>query len=166
MCGLNKHLLNVCLCTRHYCRPRILSSRVREDLTEVVVPEQGGEGAGEGVSPVGVWAKVHWAEGMAPARAVEGTAFVQCEEHLEEASGVEQSGVTRHGIECWSWKGDPFQGPRAGSCPTLGNELSEETHVLTKQETLLGRGAWVQSSGVREPRRTALPHGSQTQVLW
>ena len=25
------------------------------------------------------------------------------------------------------------------SCPTLGNELSEETHVLTKQETI-GKG--------------------------
>ena len=31
-------------------------------------------------------------------------------------------------------RGDPFQGPRVGSL-TLGNELSEETHVLTKQET-------------------------------
>ena len=39
-------------------------------------------------------------------------------------------------------EGDPFQGPRVGSCLTLGNELSEETHVLTKQETLWGRGAW------------------------
>ena len=38
-------------------------------------------------------------------------------------------------------KGDSFRGPRVGSCLTLGNELSEETHVLTKQETLLGRGA-------------------------
>ena len=37
-------------------------------------------------------------------------------------------------------KEDPFQGPRAGSCLTLGNELSKETHVLTKQETLLGKG--------------------------
>ena len=27
-----------------------------------------------------------------------------------------------------------------GSGLTLGNELSEETHVLTKQETLLGKG--------------------------
>ena len=27
-----------------------------------------------------------------------------------------------------------------GSCLTLGNELSEETHVLTKQKTFLGRG--------------------------
>ena len=29
-------------------------------------------------------------------------------------------------------KRDPFQGPKLGSCLTLGNELSEETHVLTK----------------------------------
>ena len=29
-------------------------------------------------------------------------------------------------------KGDPFQGPKLGSCLTLRNELSEETHVLTK----------------------------------
>ena len=36
-------------------------------------------------------------------------------------------------------KGDTFQGPKLGSCLTLGNELSEETHVLTKQEILLGR---------------------------
>ena len=29
--------------------------------------------------------------------------------------------------------------------------MSEETHVLTKQEILLGRGAQVESSSVREP---------------
>ena len=60
----------------------------------------------------------------------------------------------------------PFQGPRVGSGLTLGNELSEETHVLTKEETLLGKGARVESSRVREPRRTALPRGSQSRVLW
>ena len=38
----------------------------------------------------------------------------------------------------------------------LRNELSEETHRLTKQEILLGRGTQVESSRVREPRRTAL----------
>ena len=43
---------------------------------------------------------------------------------------------------CVAGRGDPFQGPRVGFCLTLGNELSEETHVLTKQKTLLGRGAW------------------------
>ena len=63
-------------------------------------------------------------------------------------------------------KGDPFQGPKLGSCLTLGNELSEETHVLTKQEILLGKGTWVESSRVREPKRTALSHGLQSQVLW
>ena len=39
-------------------------------------------------------------------------------------------------------KGDPFQGSRVGSCLTLRNELSKETHgefVLTKQEILLER---------------------------
>ena len=57
-------------------------------------------------------------------------------------------------------KGDPFQGLELGSCLMLGNELSEETHMLTKQEILLGKGTWVESSRVREPRRTTLPHGS------
>ena len=61
-------------------------------------------------------------------------------------------------------EGDPFQGPKLGSCLTLGNELSEETHVLTKQEIVLGKGARVESSRVREPRRTALPRGSQSRV--
>ena len=66
-------------------------------------------------------------------------------------------------------KGDPFQGPKLGSCLTLGNELYEETHVLSKREILLGKGTRVESSRVREPGRTALPggsDGSQSRVLW
>ena len=60
-------------------------------------------------------------------------------------------------------KGGPSQGPELGSCLRLGNELSEETkHVLTKQEILLGKGTWVESRRVTEPRRTALLHGSQS----
>ena len=51
----------------------------------------------------------------------------------------------------------PFQVLKLGSCLTLGNELSKETHVLTKQEILLGKGTQEESSRVREPRRTALP---------
>ena len=58
-------------------------------------------------------------------------------------------------------KGDPFQGLKLGSCLTDGNELSEETHVLTKQEILWGKGTQVESSRVKKPRRTALQHGSQ-----
>ena len=52
--------------------------------------------------------------------------------------------------------GDPFQSPKLGSCLTLRKELSEETHVLTKQEILLGKGTWAESRRVREPRRTTL----------
>ena len=62
-------------------------------------------------------------------------------------------------------KGELFQVPRMGSCLTLGNELSKETHKLTKRVTLLGRGAHGESNRVGEPRRTALPHGFQSQVL-
>ena len=63
-------------------------------------------------------------------------------------------------------RGTPSKGPRVGSCLTLGNEMSEETHVLTKQETLVGRGARVESRREREPRRTAVPRGSHSRVLW
>ena len=58
--------------------------------------------------------------------------------------------------EIWSRcyrKGDLFQGLRVGSCVTFGNELSEEIRVLTKQEPLLLKGAWVESRRIREPRR-------------
>ena len=59
----------------------------------------------------------------------------------------------------------PLPGPETGLLSALGNELPEETHVLTEQETSLGRGARAESRRVREPRRTALPGGSQPWVL-
>ena len=37
------------------------------------------------------------------------------------------------------WKGDRFQGPRVGSCLTLGNELSRETHT-DKAKCFIGKG--------------------------
>ena len=37
--------------------------------------------------------------------------------------------------------------------------------MLTKQEILLGKGTQVESSGVREPRRTALPRGSHSHIF-
>ena len=63
-------------------------------------------------------------------------------------------------------KRESFQGLKLGSCLTLRNELSEETHVLTKQEILLGKGSRVESRRVRELRKTALPCGLQSWVLW
>ena len=58
------------------------------------------------------------------------------------------------------------RGLKLGSCLTLRNELSKETHALTKQEIFLGKGSQAESRRVRGPRRTALPCGSQSQVLW
>ena len=52
-------------------------------------------------------------------------------------------------------KRDPFQGPKLGSCLTLRDELSEGTHVLTKQEILMGKGTQVESRRVREHGRLA-----------
>ena len=68
-------------------------------------------------------------------------------------------------IESVARRGTPCQGPKLGSCRTLGNELSEETHVLTKQEILLGKGTRVDSSRVRETGKTALAPGLQSWVL-
>ena len=51
------------------------------------------------------------------------------------------------------------------SCLSLTNKVSEETHVLTKQEILLGGSAQVESSRVREPGRTALPCGLGFMVM-
>ena len=62
-------------------------------------------------------------------------------------------------------KGGSIQGPRAGSCLTLRNELSEETHALTKQEILLGRGAQVESSRVTEPLLCHMAQVSHFMVL-
>ena len=47
--------------------------------------------------------------------------------------------------------GDPFRGPKLGSCLTLGNESSEEARVLTKQETLLERAPGWRAGGQGNP---------------
>ena len=53
-----------------------------------------------------------------------------------------------------------------GSYLTLGGKLSEETHELTKHEIFWEGVSQAEDSRVREPSRTALPHGSWSQVLW
>ena len=62
-------------------------------------------------------------------------------------------------------EGGPCPGPENELLSNAVSELSEETQVWTKQETLLGRGARAQSRRVREPRRTALPPWLQSQAL-
>ena len=51
-------------------------------------------------------------------------------------------------------KGGCIQDLRMGSCLTLRSELLK-TPILAKQETLLARGARVESSKVKEPKRMA-----------
>ena len=62
-------------------------------------------------------------------------------------------------------EGGPLPGLKLGSCLTLGKELSEETRA-DKARDFIGKGTLVESNRVKEPRRTALPLGSQSQVLW
>ena len=53
----------------------------------------------------------------------------------------------------------PLQGLRSGPCLTLGKELSEQTRA-DKAGDFLGKGQPGGERRGREPRRTALPHGS------
>ena len=62
-------------------------------------------------------------------------------------------------------EGRPLLGPEHGLSLTLRNELSKETHMLKKQESLLESGTEVDSMRKREPRRIALPCDSQSQGL-
>ena len=69
---------------------------------------------------------------------------------------------------CWSLILLQEEGPLAGLLSEFlpnTQKLFEETHAMTKQETFLGRGPRVESSRVREPRRTALPRDCQGFML-
>ena len=103
--------------------------------------------------PTGTWDPVHHSPGDWPGV-------------RQTRPTTDQLLVTQASHWIYYREGNPFQGSRVGSCLTRGNELSKETHVLTKQEILLGRGARVESSRAREPRRIALPRGLQSWVLW
>ena len=71
---------------------------------------------------------------------------------------------TKYGMNLLQ-EGGPLQGPKQGLL-FITQELSEEIQMLTKQGIFLGGGAWEESRRVREPRRTALPCGLQSWVLW
>ena len=58
-------------------------------------------------------------------------------------------------------EGGPLPGPEIGLLSNITCVLEmNETHMLKKQDILLGKGAWAESRRVREPRRAALPRGS------
>ena len=56
--------------------------------------------------------------------------------------------------------------PESGLLSNTQKLFSEETYVLTKQESLLRKGARVERRRVRETRRTALPAGSHSWASW
>ena len=62
-------------------------------------------------------------------------------------------------------EGEPLPAPESGLCLPLRNESSDETYMLTKQETSLGRGARRRAagSGDPEPPRHVAP---QARLLW
>ena len=64
---------------------------------------------------------------------------------------------------CRKWA--PFQGHKSGLLSNTWKKNCLRRHVLTKQETLLEEGTQVESSRIREPRRTALLRGSPLWVL-
>ena len=61
---------------------------------------------------------------------------------------------------------DSFQGRRVGFCLTLGNELSEETHVPTKEKILFGKrhpGGEQEGKGTQE---NCSAMWLESRVLW
>ena len=70
--------------------------------------------------------------------------FMQRIDSLEKTLMLRKTeGGRRRGRQRMRWlccrKGDPFQGLKLGSCLTLGNELSEETHA-DKARDFIGKG--------------------------
>ena len=65
---------------------------------------------------------------------------------LERHTRKDGAILSRLSFTFFRWKycrtGDPFQGLRMGSYLTLGNELSRETCMRTKQESWWERGTW------------------------
>ena len=59
-------------------------------------------------------------------------------------------------------KGDPFQGLKLGSCLTLGNELSEETHA-DKARDFIGKG---HLGGEQEGKGTQENRSAEWLAVW
>ena len=63
-------------------------------------------------------------------------------------------------------KGGLLPRPERGLLSNTLKWIIQRDSLLTKQETLLGKGAWTENRRLKEPRRTTLPHGSWSRVLW
>ena len=63
-------------------------------------------------------------------------------------------------------EGGPLPGPETGLLSNTQKCIVRADTCADKTRDLLGKGTRVESSRVREPRRTALPRGLQSPVLW
>ena len=63
-------------------------------------------------------------------------------------------------------EGVPLPGPETGLLPNTRKWIVRGDTCADKARDFIGKGTRVESRRVREPRRTALPHGSQSWVLW
>ena len=61
-------------------------------------------------------------------------------------------------------KGTPLPGPETGLLSNTQKRIVEGDTCADKARDFIGKGTRVESSKVREPRRTALPRGSQSPV--
>ena len=66
------------------------------------------------------------------------------------------------GSPCVAGGGTPSRAAKGAQVLTLRPESWEETHVLKKQETSVGKGPWGREQKGKEPGRTALPPGSKS----
>ena len=63
-------------------------------------------------------------------------------------------------------EGEPLPEPESGLLSNTWKWIVQGDTCTDKARDFVGEGRPAESSGVREPRRTALPCGSQSQVLW
>ena len=63
-------------------------------------------------------------------------------------------------------EGEPLPGPETGHLSNTWKGIVQGDTCADKARGVIGKGHWVESSRVREPRRTVLPRGLQSRVLW
>ena len=89
------------------------------------------------------------ARGLRSAPRISGEPFPHLPAEVGNGHSHHRSWRCTHPVCCLQLlqDGGPLPGPGSVLLSNTGNELSEETHVLPKQETLLGRGARVREPG-------------------
>ena len=70
------------------------------------------------------------------------------------------------GVNVMLQEGGPLPGPETELLSNTQKRIVQGDTCADKARDFIGKGTRVESSRVRECRRTALPRGSQSLVLW